>query len=287
MSDLRPETKVVSSARALAGKLREGTTLGIGGFGLDRKPMALVAAVAASGVGGLTVETYAGGFDIEVLLAAGILARVSASHVGLDQFGLAPLFRSAREAGRIAFQEWSELSQLHAWRAAADGVPFAAIRMDPRSELLNINPSLSLRPSPIDGSPTVIAEAPRIDLAILHAEAAHPQGWAIAGGDAYLDTLLARAAGTVIVSAERLMDDAELERRHRDVHLVAGNVDAVVLAPDGARPGSCLPAYMIDFPACRAYCERSAAGVAPVDLVAGMLAGMASWSAALPAEGGA
>ncbi len=263
MSSAVGRSKVAADASVLTSQLNDGMAIGIGGFGLDRKPMALVAAIAASPVRDLTIETYAGGFDIEVLLAAGKVRRISSCHVGLDQFGLAPLFRAAREAGRIVFEEWSELSQLHAWRAAADGAAFVAVPMDPRSDLLKVNPNLKLAASPFGDGEAVVARAPRIDLAILHAEAAHPDGWAVALGDPYLDAILARAAGKVVLSAERLMDNAELEKRHRDVHLLASYVDAVVVAPHGALPGSCLPSYMIDLPPIRAYCEASAEGKRP------------------------
>lgn len=250
-------TKVAHDTSVLVEAVKDGATLGIGGFGLDRKPMALVAAIARSNVQSLTLETYAGGFDVEVLVAAGKVARVAAPHVGLDQFGLAPVFRAAREAGVVAFQEWSELSQLQAWRAAADGVPFAPVAMDARSDLLSVNPALRQVPDPFGGPPVVLARAPLIDVAILHAEAAHPTGWAVTSADPCLDPLLARAARTVILSVERLMDDAELERRQREVHLLADWIDAIVLAPGGARPGSCQPLHLVDFPVCRAYVEAS------------------------------
>lgn len=266
--------QLVTGPEILASVLGDGMTLGIGGFGLDRKPMALVRAIAASGVRGLTVETYAGGLDIEVLVAAGALACLSTCHVGLDHFGLAPLFRAARESGRVAFKEWSEWTQLVAWRAAAEGVPFATARLDPDSQLPTVNPDIVPLASPFDNGRTFAIRPPVVDVAILHAEAAHPRGWAIAEGDPYLDASLARAARTVVLSTERLMDDAELEARHRDVHLVANTVDAVVLAPGGALPGSCLPSYMIDFPALRGYVEGAAAGTAPAVLVDGLFAGL-------------
>jgi glutaconate CoA-transferase subunit A len=265
---------LVTGENVLEPLLRDGMTVGIGGFGLDRKPMALVRAIAQSKVENLTIETYAGGFDIEVLVGAGKLACLSTCHVGLDHFGLAPLFRAARESGRVAFKEWSELSQLAAWRAAAEGVPFTTIVMDMRSDLLRVNPDLKSVESPFDGRPAVAVKAPAIDLAILHADAAHPQGWALTAGDPYLDTILARAAETVVLSAERIMDDGELEERHREVHLLGSYVDAVVVAPQGALPGSCLPQYMIDLPTIRRYVEESAAGAPQADLVRMVLGGL-------------
>lgn len=273
--DARRTGKVVQGADPLVDVLKDDMTIGIGGFGLDRKPMTLVRAIARADVRDLTVETYAGGFDIEVLLAAGKVKCVSSCHVGLDHFGLAPLFRAARQSGQIIWREWSELSQLYAWRAAADATQFAVVPMDLRSDLLRVNPALKVVASPFDGSDVVLAQAPRIDLAILHVEAAHPDGWAVAVGDPYLDTILARAARMVILSTERLMDDNELEARQRDVHLLASYVDAIIVAPHGALPGSCLPAYMIDLPPIRSYVEASAEGkLTPQQLINLALTGL-------------
>lgn len=265
---------LVTDVGALTDLLVDGMTLGIGGFGLDRKPMALVRAIAQSPVRDLTVETYAGGLDIELLLAAGKIACISSCHVGLDHFGLAPLFRAARESGGIVFKEWSEWSQLAAWRAAAEGAPFASIIMDSQSELLNVNPDIALIPSPFDETTSIAVKAPNIDVAILHAEAAHPEGWALTGGDAYLDTLLARAAGTVILSTERLMDDEELERRYRDVHLIGSYVDAILPVRHGALPGSCIPEYLIDLPRIRQYVEDSGAGADVGGLIGDLVSGL-------------
>lgn len=265
-SPFTPAGKVVDEAAVVA-CLKDGMTLGIGGFGLDRKPMSLLRAIARSAVRDLTVETYAGGLDIELLVTAGKLQRVASCHVGLDHFGLAPAFRTARQSGAVAYEEWSELTQLVAWRAAAEGTGFATVQFDMSCDLLRVNPHIRRLQSPFDGRELAAVEAPDIDVAILHAEAVHPDGWAIALGDPYLDVMLARAAKTVIVSAERLIDDGELEHRHRDVHLLASYVDAVVPAAAGALPGSCLPLYLIDLPWVRRYLDASnAAAIDPRSL---------------------
>jgi glutaconate CoA-transferase subunit A len=259
--------KVTDAASALRPFLRDGMRIGLGGFGLDRKPMALVREIAASPVHGLTLETFAGGLDVEVLLAAGKVARICACHVGLDHFGLAPLFRAARQSGGVEFEEWSEWTQLAAWRAAAEKAPYAIVPLDPATDLLKVNPHIVPAPALFGNEPAYAVRAPTFDLAILHAEAVHPDGWAVTDGDTYLDATLARAAKRVVVSTERLMDDAELEQRHRDVHLIASTVDAIVLAPGGALPGSCLPRYMIDFLTLRRYAEASATGATAAQLL--------------------
>lgn len=258
--------KIIDARSAIRPFLRDGMCVGLGGFGLDRKPMTLLREIALSPVKDLKLETFAGGLDVELLLAAGKVGTVGACHVGLDHFGLAPLFRAARQSASIVFEEWSEWSQLAAWRAAAEKAPYAVIPLDPATDLVRMNPNITSAPA-VFGEAAFAVKAPRFDLAVLHAEAAHPDGWAIAEGDPYLDTILGRAAQRVVVSAERLIDDRELEARYRDVHLLAATVDAVVLAPQAALPGSCLPSYMLDLPAMRRYVEAADDGADPAALM--------------------
>lgn len=241
------------SVESVSALVRSGMTVGIGGFGLDRKPMTLVDALVRSQAKELNVLVYAGGLDVERLLLAGAVRRLAFSYVGLDQFGLAPAFRKAREQGQIEVEEWSEWSMLVAWRAAAERVGFAAVSMDLASELFEVNPSLRRMQCPFTGAQTAIVKAPAVDIALLHAEAVHPDGWVINGGDDYADALLARAAAVSVVSAERIIDDAELERRWREVQIIDSVVDHIVHAPNGAHPGSCVPSYAIDSAAIHAY----------------------------------
>ena len=51
-------------------ELRDGMTIGIGGWGSRRKPMALVRAIARSNLRGLKIVSY-GGPDVGVLCASG------------------------------------------------------------------------------------------------------------------------------------------------------------------------------------------------------------------------
>ena len=67
---------------AVAG-LRSGMTIGIGGWGSRRKPMAFVRAMLRTDVTDLTVVTY-GGPDLGLLCSAGKVKRVYYGFVSLD-----------------------------------------------------------------------------------------------------------------------------------------------------------------------------------------------------------
>ena len=64
-------------------ELADGMTIGIGGWGSRRKPMALVRAIARSSLKDLTVVSY-GGPDVGLLVAAGKVRKLVFGFVTLD-----------------------------------------------------------------------------------------------------------------------------------------------------------------------------------------------------------
>ena len=81
-------------------ELRDGMTIGIGGWGSRRKPMSLVRAILRSPLRDLTVVSY-GGPDVGMLCAAGKVRKVVYGFVSLDSIPLEPHFRVARQQGAI------------------------------------------------------------------------------------------------------------------------------------------------------------------------------------------
>ena len=69
MSDARRIDKTLSVPQVVA-QLRDGMTIGIGGWASRRKPMALVEAICDSALRDLTIVSY-GGPDVGRLCAAG------------------------------------------------------------------------------------------------------------------------------------------------------------------------------------------------------------------------
>src|SRR5580698_504257 len=88
-------------------ELRDGMTIGIGGWGSRRKPMSLVRAIARSALRGLTIVSY-GGPDVGILCATGKVNKLVYGFVSLDSIPLEPHFRAARERGDIEVLELDE-----------------------------------------------------------------------------------------------------------------------------------------------------------------------------------
>ena len=120
-------------------ELRDGMTIGIGGWGSRRKPMALVRAILRSPLKNLTIVSYAGP-DVGLLVASGQAKRIVTGFASLDSIALEPHFRRARQDGTVELTELDE-GMLH-WGllAAAHRLPFLPIRAGLRSGVLEVNP---------------------------------------------------------------------------------------------------------------------------------------------------
>ena len=109
-------------------QLRSGMTIGIGGWGSRRKPMAFVRAMLRTDVKDLTVVTY-GGPDLGLLCSAGKVKRVYYGFVSLDSPPFYdPWFAKARTTGSIEAREMDEGMLRCGLQAAAQRLPFLPIR---------------------------------------------------------------------------------------------------------------------------------------------------------------
>ncbi|MGW7269535.1 CoA transferase subunit A [Streptomyces sp. NPDC054864] len=241
---------------AIVGRLRSGMTLGIGGWGSRRKPMALVRALLRSGITDLTVVSY-GGPDVGLLAAAGKIRKLVTAFTTLDSIPLEPHFRAARERGAFELVELDEAMFMQGLTAGAQRLPFLPIRAGLGSDVLRVNPQLRTVTSPYeDGEELVAVPALRMDAALVHLNRADRLGNAqYLGPDPYFDDLFCEAADTAYVSCERIVESSELtEQAAPQTMLISRHaVTGVTETPDGAHFTSCVPDYGRDEPFQKAY----------------------------------
>lgn len=230
----------------VVGRLRSGMTLGIGGWGSRRKPMALVRALLRSEITDLTVVAY-GGPDVGLLAAAGRIRRLIAPFATLDSVPLEPHFRAARESGSLALTEYDEAMFMWGLHAAANRLPFLPVRAGLGSDVMRVNPELRTVTSPYaDGEEFVAVPALRMDAALVHLNRADRLGNAqYLGPDPYFDDLFCEAADAAYVSCEQLVESAELAKAGPPQSLLVSrhSVTGVVETPNGAHFTSCAPDY--------------------------------------------
>ena len=129
----------------LVGELRNGMTIGLGGWGSRRKPMAAVRAILRSSLSDLTVVSY-GGPDVGLLCAAGKVNKVVFGFVTLDSIPIDPHFRNARQNGAVEAVEIDEGMFYLGLLAASQRVPFLPTRAGLGSDVLRSIPTCARSP---------------------------------------------------------------------------------------------------------------------------------------------
>ncbi|MGW0698358.1 CoA transferase subunit A [Streptomyces sp. NPDC002867] len=248
------------TAEEVVGRLESGMTIGIGGWGSRRKPMALVRALLRSDLTDLTVVSY-GGPDVGLLAAAGKIRKLVAAFATLDSVPLEPNFGAARQRAAFAMVELDEAMVMWGLTAAAHRLPFMPIRAGLASDVMSVNPSLRTVTSPYeDGEELVAVPALRLDAALVHLNRADAQGNAqYLGPDPYFDDLFCEAADAAYVSCERIVDTADLRGDSGPQSLLVKRafVNGVVETPNGAHFTSCAPDHDRDEAFQRAYARAA------------------------------
>lgn len=242
------------------GSLRDGMTIGIGGWGPRRKPMALVRAIVRSGLKDFTIVAY-GGADVGMLCAAGKVRKLVFGFVSLDAIPLEPFFRKAREAGAIEVLELDEGLLQWGLKAAAMRLPFLPTRVGLGTDLMTYGGFRTVISPYDDGEVLLAMPALKLDAALLHVQRADRLGNVQAlGPDLYYDEWFARAAERCFVSAEQVVErmDHSYPGDAKASFVERCFVSGVIEAPFGAHPSSLPPDYGWDMKHLKSYV--SAAG---------------------------
>ncbi|HEU0191342.1 MAG TPA: CoA-transferase, partial [Mycobacterium sp.] len=204
---------------AAVAELRDGMTIGIGGWGSRRKPMAFVRAMLRSGVKDLTVVTY-GGPDLGLLCSADKVRRVYYGFVSLDSPPFYdPWFARARTSGAIESREMDEGMLRCGLQAAAQRLPFLPIRAGLGSSVRDFwgdELKTVTSPYPVDGDSSsretlVAMPALNLDAAFVHMNLGDARGnAAYTGIDPYFDDLFLMSAQRRFLSVEKIVETEEL-----------------------------------------------------------------------------
>jgi len=249
----------VSDKRASLGDaaalVRDGDVVVAGGCCYSRTPWAMLLELLRAGRRDLTLARNLMCYEAELFLATGAARKLIASWVGIGlRWGVPKVFREYVERDPSIFEEWSHLSFGLRLMAASMGMPFLPTASLLGSDLLEWTPAQEMR-CPFTGELLVAVPALVPDVALIHVHTVDMQGNAQVDGPPYMDVEAARAAKTVIVTAEEVVP-AETIVRRADRTLIPGFlVDAVVEVPFGSYPHECHGRYEADFAHFDAYTE--------------------------------
>ncbi|MCY3917607.1 MAG: CoA transferase subunit A [Chloroflexi bacterium] len=223
--------------------VKDGATLALGGMTLYRRPIGFVKALLMRRrpPAELTLLSFTGGMESDLLVGAGCVKRVRSAYFGLEAFGLAPMFTQFVQAQRLELVEETEASIVMGIRAKIAGVGFLPSNAWLGTDLPSLRPDVKTVIDPYSSEALMAFPAIPCDVAVIHGLAGDRQGNVLINNNLGIDLELVYVADTVIATVERVVD--RLERSTDGVIIPRPGCDMVVELPGGAAPSSCYPLY--------------------------------------------
>ncbi len=239
-------SKVATAREAIGRYLHDGDYLGVGGFGTNRIPTALLHEVVRQRKRKLAFAGHTSTHDFQILVAGNCLDRVDSAYVvGLEARGLSPRARRAYESGLLESAEWTNAALAWRYKAAAMGVPFLPARVMLGTDTYRYSAAMTVT-CPYTGESYLALPALSPDVALIHVHRCDEFGNAQIDGITVADLDLARAARHVILSTEYLIPNEQIRERPHCTAIPYFLVDAVVVQRYGGYPGNVAYEYFSD-----------------------------------------
>lgn len=262
--------KVYTLKEAVEKFVKNGDQLAMGGFTTNRKPYALVSEILRQGQTDFIGQPGPGGGDWDMLIGEGrVKAYINCYTANSGVTNVSRRFRNAIEQGKMLFEDYSQDVSMLMLHASSLGLPYLPVRLMMGTDLVDkwgiskeVRKTIDKLPdekfsyveNPFNPGETVVAvPVPRLDLALIHAQKASPDGTVTIEGNEFHDVDIAIAAKRVIVTCEELISNEEIRKDPESVSIPSMCVDAVVHVPFGAHPSQCYNYYDYDNPFMKEY----------------------------------
>jgi len=240
-------SKLMSLEEAISSFIHDGDLIGIGGLSFWRKPISACREIIKQNKKQLTVCTFVGGIEVDMLIAGRCISEVRSCFVGMEIFGMAPNYRKAAESGSIRISEESEATIALGLRASYLKVPFMPLKGIIGTDMSKVRKDIKQIEDPL-GSGIQVMAVPKIDLdvAILHVPYADEFGNGNIAGAVWMDADMAKTAKKTIITCEKLVETEDIRHLPGKAQLPMQTSNAVVKIPFGAHPTSCYNYYTFD-----------------------------------------
>jgi glutaconate CoA-transferase subunit A len=226
---------ILAGIEDLVAEVEPGATVGFGGVLSSLHAMPAVRELIRRGIGDLHVVGLASGLEVDMLIAAGLVRRISTPTVSAETVqAIAPAFRRAAQRGEIEVWECDEGMIYAALQAAAQRVSFAPWPVGMGASYPEVNDGMEVIESPYTGRPVIAIRAIQIDVCFLHAARSDHFGNVQVVGGGFGDRAMARASRRVFCTVERIISNQEVRRDPASTAIPGA--DAVVHAPFGSHP---------------------------------------------------
>ncbi len=260
------ENKVMDLSTAVDRFIKDGAHISIGGFTINRNPMAAVYEIIRQGKKALHLYAHSNGQGVDELVGGGCIEKLEIAYAGTGRFAPTCIrFRKAVQSGELLVEDYSNYQMTLRFMAGAMGVPFLPTRSGLGSDIIQkmgFNNALRQQDSKLPNKKTHVLENPfgnwggaeklvlvpaiHPDVTILHAQRVDTQGTVRIQGLPFSDIEQARASKKLIVTCEELVEPRDLRKNPDLNHIPFFCVDAVVHVPYGAYPTACYGSYDYD-----------------------------------------
>lgn len=249
---------VVSFNEAIS-MVKDGNTLGIGGFVTTNKPMALLRGIMREGRKQLKLVAGTSSIEVDMMIALDMVREMISSYVGAETLGSILPFYSKNAGRTFQVKDVDQGTFIAMLRAQILRLPFMPTWGPVGTSMPEINTDMKWVEDPFGGPSLVVVPPLEPDVTLLHAAQADEYGNIQHMGAVYVDPMLSQASKKVIVQVERLVSNEEIRKRPELTTIACEFVDAVVVAPFGAHPTASQNYYPIDAECISKYIQAARA----------------------------
>ncbi len=238
--------KVTTVQKVVTDMIKDGNYLGVGGFGANRIPTAILHEIVRQRKKNLGLAGHTATHDFQILVAGKCINRCDIAYVvGLEARGLSKAARMAIESGSIEMTEWTNAALTWRYKAAAMGISFMPVRCMLGTDTQKYSAAVEME-CPFTGSKYLAVPALYPDVGIIHVHRADVYGNCQIDGITIADMDLARASRRLIITTERLVPNEVIRREPSKTVIPYYLVDAVIEVPFGSYPGNMAYEYFSD-----------------------------------------
>jgi len=258
--------KVMDIKTAVGRYVKDGCHLSIGGFTINRNPMAAIREIIRQQIKNIHLYAHSNGQGVDQLIGAGCVGCLEIAYGGMGKFASTCIrFRKAIERKEIKVEDYSNYQMTLRFLAGAMGIAFLPTRSSLGTDIIEKwgfpkefrqtdprlpNQKLVVMDNPFDTwcdtKRVVLVPAINPDVTIIHVQKADYLGNCRIDGLTFADVEQAKAARSLIITCEELLDDDFLKNEPDRNQIPFIHVDAVVHLPHGAYPTACYQYYDYD-----------------------------------------
>ncbi|MEN8212532.1 MAG: CoA-transferase [Thermodesulfobacteriota bacterium] len=257
--------------------IKHGCHLSIGGFTINRNPMAAVYEIIRQGIKDIHLYAHSNGQGVDELVGSGCISCLEIAYGGSGKFASTCIrFKKAAQEKKIKIEDYSNYQMSLRFLAGSMGIAFLPTRSSLGTDIINRwgfssqfrqeNPRLPDQKLIEMDNPfgnwcntkkVVLVPAINPDVTIIHVQKADFKGNCRIDGLPFVDVEQAKAAKNLIITCEELIKDDSLRNTPERNQIPFLHASAVIHIPHGAYPCACYGYYDYDPIFLKDYAKRA------------------------------